>query len=67
MYIYIYIYLSLSIYIYIMFNGLIRACEDSKSESDWKMPKGANGGKWKSEVKWSVSRHTVVKTVIMSL
>ena len=41
--------------------GLIRAFEDVKSENDWKMPKGANAGKWKSKVKWTLLQEYDVK------
>jgi hypothetical protein len=41
--------------------GLIGAFEDVKSESDWKMPKGANAGKWKSKVKWTLLQEYDVK------
>ena len=41
--------------------GLIRAFEDVKSENDWKMPRGANAGKWKSKVKWTLLQEYDVK------
>ena len=41
--------------------GLIRAVEDVMSETDWKMPKGVNAGKWKSKVKWTLLQEYDVK------
>ena len=41
--------------------GLIRAFGDVKSENGWKMPKGANAGKWKSKVKWILLQEYDVK------
>ena len=34
--------------------GLIRAFEQARCESDWRMPKGQNAKNWKSKVRWTL-------------
>ena len=34
--------------------GLIKAFQDCRTESDWKMPKGGNSKSWKTKVRWTL-------------
>ena len=43
--------------------GLLKAFEDVKCEADWKQPKGAGSGKWKSKVKWQLLQEYDVKAL----